>query len=225
VLALAFDLAPEERRAALFNHLVEGIMVAGNGHIGTGLIGGQWLMRVLSAEGRPDVACTIATKRDYPSWGYMLDQGATTIWELWNGDTADPGMNSHNHVMLIGDFIVWLYEALAGIGSDPCQPGFKKVVLKPSVPENLASVEASFNSMYGAIVSKWRRDQNTFSWEVVIPPNTTAEIHVPSKDPEAVTEGGAPFSSSKGLGFLRRENGVSVLAATAGRYVFQSTLP
>jgi alpha-L-rhamnosidase len=224
VLALAFNLAPEGKEAMVLNHLIESIMVSQQGHLATGLIGGQWLMRVLTAHGHSDAAFAISTQRDYPSWGYMIDHGATTIWELWNGDTADPGMNSHNHVMLLGDFIVWLYECLAGIESDPGQPGFKGIVLKPSLAGNLNFVEASYNSQYGPIASHWRRDQGAFIWDVTIPPNTTAEIHVPSVVADTVKENGEPISLAKGIRFLRRENGASVYAAPAGRYSFRSRL-
>src|SRR5581483_7639609 len=131
VLPLAFGLVPDEIRQRVFDHLVRKITEETKGHIGTGLIGGQYLNRVLSDNGRPDLAYVIATQRDYPSWGYMVEQGATTIWELWNGDTADPAMNSGNHVMLVGDLVVWMYEYLAGIRGDPEKPGFKHIILKP----------------------------------------------------------------------------------------------
>src|SRR6185369_10171173 len=107
-----------EQKAKVFQRLVNKIREESQGHIGTGLIGGQWLNRVLSDNGRSDLAWEIATQRAYPSWGYMVDQGATTIWELWNGNTADPAMNSGNHVMLVGDLAVWMYEYLAGIRTD-----------------------------------------------------------------------------------------------------------
>jgi alpha-L-rhamnosidase len=81
-----------------------------NGHISTGVIGTQWLMRGLTEYGRPDLAYRIASNDDYPSWGYMVKHGATTIWELWNGDTANPAMNSHNHIMLLGDLMAWFYQ-------------------------------------------------------------------------------------------------------------------
>ena len=96
-------------------------------------------MRVLTANGRPDLAYTIATQKTYPSWGYMVEKGATTIWELWNGDTADPAMNSGNHVMLVGDLGIWLYENLAGIKPDPEQPGFKHIIMRPEPVGDLRS--------------------------------------------------------------------------------------
>jgi alpha-L-rhamnosidase len=86
------------------------------------LIGGQYLCRVLSDHGRADLVYGLATKTTYPSWGYMVANGATTIWELWNGNTADPTMNSGNHVMLVGDLVIWLYEYVVGIAADPAHP-------------------------------------------------------------------------------------------------------
>ena len=226
VLALAFDLVPSEKKAAVTKHLNDSIMSGGSAQVGTGLIGMQWLMRTLSDHGLVDTAYAIVTRREFPSWGYMIDQGATTIWELWNGNTADPGMNSHNHVMLLGDLVTWFYEYLAGIRTVPGQPGFKKIVLKPCLPTALSSVDASLKTMYGEIVSRWKRVQNVFSWEVVIPPNTSADIHIPSKDQETVIEGwGAPVIKSKEIRFLRQDKGVTVLEVPSGRFVFQSLVP
>ncbi len=119
VLPLTFAMVPNRHRQAVFDNLVQNILVKTDGHVGTGLIGGQWLMRTLTRGGRPDIAFRLTTNTTYPSWGYMIENDATTIWELWNGNTADPAMNSHNHVMLVGDLIIWLYEDLAGIKSDP----------------------------------------------------------------------------------------------------------
>ena len=158
VLPLAFGLVPDDLHARIFQHLVDKIEKESHGHIGTGLVGGQYLMRVLSDNGRPDLVYRMATQTDYPSWGYMIENGATTIWELWNGNTADPAMNSGNHVMLIGDFVIWLYEDLAGIRSDPEQPGFKHIVMKPLPVGDLTFVKATHRSPYGLIASDWKRN-------------------------------------------------------------------
>ena len=96
-------------------------------------------------------------KKIIPSWGYMIEHGATTIWELWNGNTADPTMNSGNHVMLVGDLVIWLYEDLAGIKSDPAAPGFKHIIMKPTPVGDLTFVKATHNSPYGLISSEWHR--------------------------------------------------------------------
>jgi len=129
VLALWFALVPGKYRERVFENLLEKIMGESKGHIGTGLIGCQWLMRVLTNNGRPDIAYTVAAQKTCPSWGYVVEQGATTIWELWNGDTGDPAMNYHNHVMLSGDLIVLFYEDLAGIKADPEQPAFRHITM------------------------------------------------------------------------------------------------
>ena len=109
----------------------------------------------------------------------MVENGATTIWELWNGNTADPTMNSGNHVMLVGDFVIWLYEDLAGIKSDPEQPGFKHIIMKPTPVGDLTFVKATHQSPYGLISSDWHRDGKNFDWRIEIPANTTATVYVP----------------------------------------------
>ena len=174
-------------RARVFDHLVDKIENETHGHIGTGLVGGQYLCRVLTDNGRPDLVYTIASQKDYPELGLHGGEGATTIWELWNGNTADPTMNSGNHVMLIGDLVVWLYEDLAGIKPDPAQPGFKHILMKPTPVGDLNFVKATHNSPYGLISSEWHRDGNKFDWQIEIPANTTATVYVPATSLEAVT--------------------------------------
>ena len=185
VLPLAFGLVPEEFRARVFAHLVDNIENVTHGHVGTGLVGGQYLCRVLNDNGRPDLVYTIASQKDYPGWGYMIENGATTIWELWNGNTADPSMNSGNHVMLVGDYVVWLYEDLAGIKSDPQHPGFKHIFMKPTPVGDLKFVKATHESPYGLIRSEWHRNGKKFDWQIEIPANTTATVEVPAADAKA----------------------------------------
>jgi alpha-L-rhamnosidase len=141
----------------------------------------------------------------------MVAKGATTIWELWNGDTADPAMNSGNHVMQIGDLAVWMYEYLAGIRPDPEQPGFKHVLIRPYAAGDLSSVKASHKSMYGTIASAWKRDARMFTLNVTIPPNTTATVWVPGK-----------AETPKGVKFVRNEEGNSVFEIESGSYVFKA---
>ncbi|NIA31840.1 MAG: family 78 glycoside hydrolase catalytic domain, partial [Actinobacteria bacterium] len=180
VLALRFGLVPKKYRERVFENLLEKIMGESKGHIGTGLIGCQWLMRVLTNNGRPDIAYTLAAQNTYPSWGYMVGHGATTIWELWNGDTGDPAMNSHNHVMLLGDLIVWLYEDLAGIKADPEKPAFKHIVMRPQPVGDLQFVNADFHSMSGQVKSEWKIKNKKFHWNVSIPANTMAKVFIPA---------------------------------------------
>jgi alpha-L-rhamnosidase len=220
VLPLAFGLAPDDRRRAVFDALVTKIGKESDNHVGVGLIGAQWLMRTLSENGRADLAYTIATQKTYPGWGYMIGKGATTIWELWNGDTADPAMNSGNHVMQIGDLNVWFYEYLAGIRTDPDRPGFRRIVIRPYPAGDLSFVRASHDSMHGRIASHWRKSGGRFELDVTIPPNTSATVWVPAASPERVSESGKPAAEARGVKFLRQEAGVAVFAVESGVYRF-----
>jgi alpha-L-rhamnosidase len=222
VLPLAFGLVPPAERGRVFSHLVKKIEGETRGHVGTGLVGGQWLNRVLTEGGRADLSYGFATHTDYPSWGYMVSKGATTVWELWNGDTADPAMNSGNHVMLIGDLIIWFYETLAGIAPDPAQPGFKHIVMRPTPVGDLLYAKASHRSPYGTIRSAWTRRNVAFEWQVEVPPNTTATLYVPASDPGRVTEGGQPLDRAAGVKLLRAEGGRVVLEVGSGEYRFKA---
>jgi len=223
VLPLAFGLVPADQRERVFQHLVDKITRETHGHIGTGLIGGQWLNRVLTDGGRADLVYQFATNTTYPSWGYMVEKGATTVWELWNGDTADPGMNSHNHVMLVGDLTTWLYEALAGI--KPAQPGFKHLLMHPHPVGDLQYVRASHASPYGLIRSEWKRQRDRFDWEITIPANSTATVHIPAADVNDVLERGKALSRVAGVSSVQYTGDRVVCHLASGHYRFTSTLP
>jgi alpha-L-rhamnosidase len=222
LLPLYFGIVPDNARQAVFDHTVSNILDKYNGHISTGVIGTQWLMRSLSRMGRPDVAYCIASNRDYPSWGYMVEQGATTIWELWNGNTANPGMNSHNHVMLLGDLLIWYYEDLAGIAASPEQPAFKQIVMKPVPPKGLQTVKADFHSMYGVIGSEWRNEAGRFNWNIQVPANTTALVYIPARNEAQVKENGKTASAAEGVRFLRMEGDRALFEVGSGNYFFES---
>lgn len=223
VLPLAFGLVPDDMRAPVFKQLVNKLTNETKGHIGTGLIGGQYLCRVLSDNGRPDLVYQMATKKDYPGWGYMIANGATTIWELWNGNTADPTMNSGNHVMLVGDLMIWYHEYLAGIAADPAQPGFKHIVMKPHPLGDLKFAQATHRSPYGLISSEWQKsgDRLTgekFEWEIEVPANTTVTVYVPAMRQKSVTESGNPLGQARGVKLLRAEGDRIVLQLGSGKY-------
>ena len=230
VLPLAFGLVPDDCHAAVFNNLVDNIMNKCDGHLATGLVGGQWLMRVLSDNGRPDVAYTVATQRSYPSWGYMAEQGATTIWELWNGDSADPGMNSGNHLMLVGDLEIWFYEYLAGIRPDPAQPAFKHFTIAPVCIDDLDWVRAEIGSMHGHIRSAWWREGDKLHLDISVPANTTARVCVPTATADViVSEGDVELINSAkatgscaGVRFVERNDGGAWFDVGAGDYRFVS---
>jgi alpha-L-rhamnosidase len=147
-----------------------------------------------------------------------VEKGATTVWELWNGDTADPAMNSGNHVMQIGDLNVWFYEYLAGIRPDPEKPGFKHILIRPFPVKGLTFARASHESMYGRIASHWRRENGRFLLDVTIPPNTTATVHVPAENAAAVKK-------PEGARLLKFENGQAVFEVPSGTYSFAAPTP
>jgi alpha-L-rhamnosidase len=223
VLPLAFGIVPPEEKDRVFKNLVDKIVNQSQGHIGTGLVGGQWLMRVLSDNGRADLAYTIASQKAYPSWGYMISKGATTIWELWNGDTADPAMNSGNHVMLVGDLNIWMHEYLLGIAGDPAQPGYKHIIIRPHPVGDLTSARGYYQSPYGKIGSEWTRQGNRFTLNLVIPPNTTATVYLPTTDTNSVTESGRSAQKSAGIKFVGAPS-AAVFDVTAGSYKFRCQL-
>lgn len=179
ILSLMLGLTPAEYQEKVFENVVAVTKDEFNSHVSTGLIGIGYLMRGLTTYGNPGLAYTIATNTTYPSWGYMIEKGATTIWELWNGDTADPAMNSANHVMLLGDLLIWYYESLAGISTDKEQVGFKKIRMQPIFPEGLTFVNASYQSIHGKIRSEWKREGENIVWEIEIPANTSAVVTLP----------------------------------------------
>ncbi len=177
ILPLWFGMVPKGLEDKVMNSIVDKTENECGGHVSTGVIGIQQLMRCLTEYGHGDLAFKIASNDTYPSWGYMYRSGATTIWELWNGNTADPAMNSGNHVMLLGDLILWEYEYLGGIRA--LEPGYSKIQIKPYPIEGLGFVNCTYNSVSGRIESKWKREGNRFEWDFVIPANTTAEVCLP----------------------------------------------
>jgi len=217
ILPLRFGMVPDEYKNAVFNNIVEKTMGDFKGHVSAGLVGIQQLMRGLSDYGRTDIAYQIATNTTYPSWGYMVENGATTIWELWNGNTADPAMNSGNHVMLLGDLIAWYYGYLAGIQNAPGSVGYKQIAFKPYLSKGLDYVDASFRSIRGLIGSSWKIEDGAFTWTIKVPANCSAIVYVPVSGKEAVkAPAGAKYNGMK--------EGYAVFQVASGTYSFISKL-
>jgi alpha-L-rhamnosidase len=222
ILPLAFDLVPAEARAGMQQRLIDRIKHEDREHVNLGLVGVQQLMRTLSDAGQADLAYRIAVQDTYPSWGYMVRQGATTVWELWNGDTADVAMNSGNHVMLIGDCVIWLYENVAGIKSDPAHPGFKHILMRPTPVGDLTSARAQYRSPYGQIVSDWRKTSSGWEWNVVVPANTTATLEVPAASADQIAEGGRAVAESAGIKIAGKAGDRVQLEVGSGSYHFMT---
>ena len=188
LLALWYGLVPKEEEQRVFSSIVDKTENEFGGHVSSGVVGLQVMMRTLTEFGRPDLALKIASDDTYPSWGYMAANGATTIWELWNGNTADPAMNSGNHVMLLGDLIMWEYEYLAGIR--PLKPGFAEVELRPMPVKGLDYVDCRYDSVRGRISSSWKVKDGVFKWDIVVPKGIRTEVYLPGEDAPKVVNGG-----------------------------------
>lgn len=215
IIPLYFGMVPKDKVEQVFKNITYTVEATNKGHLSNGLVGIQWLMRCLNDYGRPDLAYTIATQKTYPSWGYMVENGATTIWELWNGNTADPKMNSQNHVMMLGDLLIWYYENLAGIKS--ASGAFKTIIMKPEMINGLNSVNASYHSIYGLIKSNYTKTATQLKWKVTIPPNTTAMIYIPARNKNEVSE---QLASAKDLKYIKMENGRAIYEVGSGDYAF-----
>lgn len=216
LLSLQLGLVPDGYADRVFANVVEKTEGEHHRHVSVGVLGIQHLMRGLTQNGNLELAYKIASNTSYPSWGYMIEKGATTIWELWNGDTADPAMNSRNHVMILGDLLIWFYEDLAGIKNDPSSVAFKKILMEPVFPDKLNYVKASHISPYGKIESYWIRNGDKLEWNISIPANTTATIKLPAKFKIKIDENQAGNHSTE-------ESGEKlIIQLGSGKYKFKS---
>ena len=227
VLALRFGLLPDSLRPLVAQRLVDDIR-AKHDHLSTGFVGVGYLCPTLTETGHNDIAYRLLLQDTFPSWGYSIRQGATTIWERWDGYTKekgfqDPGMNSFNHYSL-GSVGQWLYQDVAGIDTDPDQPGFQHILLYPHPGPGLTSASASFDSLPGRIVSSWSEKKGQFLWDVTVPANTTATARVPTQNVGTVTEGGKKIAANSGITFVRQENDGAVYELPSGTYHFAAAL-
>ena len=193
VLALHFDLLPEALRAPAAEELVTDIKRR-DLHLSTGFVGSPYLPHVLSSTNQLDTAYALLHQKTWPSWLYSVTQGATTIWERWDGWTPEngfqsPEMNSFNHYAY-GAIGAWLYSTVAGIDIDPTQPGYKHAVLRPQPGGGLTYASGKLKTDYGDLISEWKIENGSFNWTVVVPPNTTASLYVPAKAGQKITLNG-----------------------------------
>lgn len=185
VLPLFLDMVPEGRKKAVLKNLIDDIVVTHSNHLNAGIVGTRYILDVLTKYGRTDLAYKLATQTTYPGWGYMLREGATTLWERWEY-LADGGMNSHNHIMF-GSIDAWFYKVLAGINIDPASPGFRRIIIKPYIVGDLNYVSASLKTMGGMVSSNWEKSGHSLILNVSLPVNTEARVNVPKMNLGNVT--------------------------------------
>jgi alpha-L-rhamnosidase len=224
-LALHFNLLPANLRSKAVQYMVGGLKKY-NGHLSTGIQTSHRLMLELSRYGYQDEAYRILSLRDFPSWGMMIENGATTIWERWDGYVKgrgfqDAGMNSFNH-WAFGAIGEWVWRNVAGINPDDSAPGYQQFIIAPRPGGDLTWARASYDSIRGRIISDWKIENDLFSLNITVPPNTSATIYLPTIAVESITEGGKNIKQVDGITLQGVESGSAVLHATSGTYSFQT---
>ncbi len=206
VFALWYSLSPEED--ATFKILVDEF-ARHNWHLSSGIFSVKMIFDVLREKDQNEIAYRIANQNDFPGWGYMLANGATTLWESWQFPETGP---SRNHPMF-GSVDEWLYRSLLGINA--AAPGFEKIRIKPQPAGDLSWAKGDYYSVKGLIKSSWKKEQKRFLMEVSIPVNTQAEIWIPAKPEDTIAENGVAIKPS------RFENGYAIIEIASGEYSYE----
>ncbi|MBN1844997.1 MAG: hypothetical protein JW810_04900, partial [Sedimentisphaerales bacterium] len=225
LLGLRFDLLSPAHRDLAARYLYEDVRDH-DWHLTTGFVGLSYLLPVLTETGNLDIAYRLLNNDTFPSWGYSIRNGATSIWERWDGWTEEkgfqtPGMNSFAHYSF-GSVCEWMFYTMAGIDTDG--PGYKKIILRPRPGGGFSSVRAAYNSIHGRIGSKWNIDDGRFHWTIEVPANTTATVFVPTASADSVREGDRPAAEAAGVRFLRQTEDAAVYEVGGGQYVFTTDI-
>ena len=225
LLAINFNLLSKRNTNKAFNNLIKDIE-SKDEHLSTGFIGLQFLLPTLSNFDREDIAYKLLLDTRYPSWGFMIKNGATTLWERWNSYLPDKGiydplMNSFNHTSL-GVIGVWFYSNIGGINLS--QNGFKEIIIKPKLGGDLTFANTSYNSINGKIVSNWKIEKNKFIHEIEIPINTSAIVYLPAISIKNIYENGKSINQVKNIKYLKSENEFICFKIFSGKYIFNSII-
>ena len=221
VFGLYYDLVPTDDHEKVFQVLIDDIMETNKGHISTGIFGTKMIWNVLQDYDRNDVAFTMVNQRDYPGYGYMIENGATTLWEHWD---ESRNQNSKNHPMF-GSVSEWFYKAILGINPAPDAVGYDKLMIKPNVVGDVTWAKGSYQSIRGEIVSDWKVENGEFFYTLTLPTNTIAQVVLPAQDLETAFESDVALTDAEGIANVKMEEGQIVFGAGGGRYQFRTTLP
>ena len=185
IFPLTLGIVPEKKLQYVLRHFIKNIMIENKGHLDTGIFGTKFLFDILIEYGFEDVAWTVLNQKTYPSYGYMIKNGATTLWESWENEKC-----SHNHPMF-GSIDAWFYRILVGICPDPEKPGFEKIIIEPHILKNIHWVKASIKTIRGVISVNWEIKNNNFILNIKIPVNTDIDIrtsHIKNKTIKVIRE-------------------------------------
>jgi alpha-L-rhamnosidase len=228
VLALNFDMLPENLRQQAAERLVENVR-SYDFHLTTGFLGTPYLCHVLSRFGYTDIAYKLLLQDTYPSWLYPVKMGATTIWERWDGIKPDgtfqtPNMNSYNHYAYgaIGD---WMYRVMVGIDTYHDAPGYKHILIKPSYGGGLDYASASLLTYYGNLHAGWKLENGKIIMDIEIPVNTEATVYIPGLGVSDITESGKILNQNKDIRIVKTAEGYVSVTIGSGIYHFVATKP
>ena len=216
--ALYSEILPDASSSAALQYLIDCIAKKDN-HLSTGIFGTNYMLDILSRQGSGELAYTIVNQRTFPSWGHMLENNATTLWEHWQ---LSDNTFSHNHPMF-GSVSKWFYSSLGGIQPHPQAVGFDKIIINPLIPDQLQWVNSTYNSIRGPITSNWLKSDNDITFDITIPANTTADVFLPSDKVQSIKEGGRPALAIKDIKLASCDNGTSIWHIGSGSYHF--TIP
>jgi alpha-L-rhamnosidase len=206
----------EGQREVALQYLLDDIRTRNKGRLTTGIFGTRYLLEVLSQAGHADAACDIVNRREFPGWGHMLANDATTLWEHW---ALSENTFSHNHPMF-GSVSQWFFNWLGGIQAHPQAVGFDRIVIRPQIVSDLKWVRCRYDSIRGPVASDWRLDGDRLHLNVTIPAGTTALVYIPATKAAEVTESDVPAAEARGVRLLGKENDALVFEIQSGRYAF-----
>lgn len=216
------DLPPAGLRTSVMDQLERTIRHTDGGHLNTGVLGTWVLYQLLMGRERHDLLHEITRQPSFPGWRHMLAQGATACWEDWSANPAPVYSRLHASYLGGGN---WFLEGVAGIRPDQHSPGYKHFFLSPAPVGDLKHAAASYDSMHGPINTRWSIDDATFALEVSVPPGTSATLRLPTRQPEAVQEGGQPVAQAQGVRRVGVEPGIAIYTLDSGRYRFTAPAP
>jgi alpha-L-rhamnosidase len=228
-LPLYLDIVPKEARGSVAGNLTNDIVYGHDTHVTTGFIGVKYLLPLLTRMGRNDLAYELATQTTYPSWGYMVENGATTLWELWENKTG-PAMNSHNHPMF-GSVGAWFYQALAGIDNQSGSVGYEHILIQPRIVRDLTWASGTVRTVRGTVSSSWTHAPGAVTLQVEIPVNSDAQVVLPRLDAitevtvkegdRVIWEEGRFVPGTPGITAGKEDHGNFVFDVGSGHYMFR----
>lgn len=226
-LPLYLDMVPEDKKGSAIGRLVDAVVRQSDCHVDTGIVGTRYLFDVLTEYGHAETAYQVTTQRTYPGWGYMIEEGATTLWERWES-LSGGGMNSHNHIML-GSIDAWFYRTIAGLS--PREAGWKMVCIKPYLMGDLTHASATVQTVRGRIHASWEKADDILRMSVSLPVGSCGQIYVPVPGPTAtiketdtvIWNRGESVEGAEGISSIEMESDAVCVTVGSGHYAFEAT--